>query len=438
MIEKVKGAIARYDMLEEGERVAVALSGGADSVSLLLALSELNYSVFAVHVNHNLRGEESLRDQRFCEALCQKLGVPIFVESVDVLSYCSKEKCSVELGARELRYEAIKKHADCCKIATAHTLSDSLETTIFNLARGCGVKGVSGIPPKRGFIIRPLIDCSRSEIEKYLWEKGQDFVTDSTNLEAECSRNIIRLNVIPELERINPGLIKTFFGTLESLRSADMYIEAAAEELLKRADKGGVFDFSGVPADAALSRAVAVILKKAGVEPSFERIQSVIRILNGGSSDRINLKKGVYIKGSAGKLTLEYDEERPKLCVSVTLRESTEIDGKTVIITKISPFDISDFNKGELRYLFDEAKMARLYTARHYDGNEKIRLPGRGISSTVKKLLSDLPPDERRERLVISDGEGAVFVEGVGVSERVSCGEETLSAIKIDIKGASS
>lgn len=435
MIEKVKGAIARYDMLREGERVAVALSGGADSVSLLLALNELKYGVFAVHVNHNLRGDESLRDQHFCEELCKSLGIPIFVESVDVLSYCAENKCSIELGARELRYEVIKRRADGCKIATAHTLSDALETTLFNLTRGCGVKGLCGIPPKRGEIIRPLIDCSRAEIEEYLRKKEQEYVTDSTNLEADCSRNIIRLNVVTELEKINSGLIKTFFGTLEALRSADEYIGAAAEKLLRNANHDGVYDFSNVPDDAALSRAVAIILQNAGVEPSFERIRSVIKILGGG---RINLKKGVYIKGSAGKLTLECDCPRTELCAAVTLRENTEIDGKTVIITKISPFDISGFNKDELRYFLDEAKMAELYTARHYVGNEKIRLPGRGISSTVKKLLSDIPPEERRKRLVIADGEGAVFVEGVGVSERVSCSESTGSAIKIDIKGASS
>ena len=431
MIEKVISAIERYDMLEPNERVLVALSGGADSTALLLTLQELGYDVYAVHVNHNLRGEESLRDQRFCEELCKSKGIELYVESVCVREYCEANKCSLELGARELRYEALRKHSRGNRIATAHTLSDVLETAIFNLTRGCGIKGLAGIPPVRDDIIRPLINCTREDIEEHLRCKGQNFVTDSTNLQADCARNIIRLNVIPELIKINPGLMKSFGNSVEAIREADEYIDAEAKKVIEKSD-GKACDFTSVTDGAVLSRAISAVIKGGGVEPSFERIAAAKEILRSGG--RINLKKGVYLRADEGKLFLEYDETPQELNVEITLRENVSLNGKSLIVTKISPFDISAFNKSELRYLIDEAKMAEYYVARNYIGNEKIRLPERGISSTVKKLLADLTPKERRERIVIADDMGAVFVEGIGVSERICCGSNTVSAVRIDIK----
>lgn len=431
MIEKVRAAIKRYGMLKDGEKVLVALSGGADSVALLLCIEELGYDVFAVHVNHNLRGEESLRDQHFCEELCRSKGIQLYVESVDVRHYCEEKKLSVELGARELRYNALRKHSEGCKIATAHTLSDVLETTIFNFLRGCGVKGLAGIPPVRGEIIRPIINCTRAEIEKYLRCKGQDFVTDSTNLEADCSRNIIRLNVIPELKKINSGLEKSFYSTLEAIREADGYIESRARKQLKKLpDKS--YDFTGIADDAIISRAISIVLNDGGIEPSYERITSVREIL--WSQGRINLKKGVYLRADKGRLIFEYDHENVRRVVKVTLRCDADLGDKVLTVTKISPFDISGFNKSELKYMLDEAKMCEIYTARGYIGSEKIRLPNRGISSTVKKLLADLPRAERRDIVVLADGYGAVFVEGIGVSERVCCDKTTASAVRLDIR----
>ena len=460
MIEKVKAAIERYGMLEDGERVLVALSGGADSTALLLSLKELGYEVFAVHVNHNLRGEESLRDEAFCVKLCERLDVELYVESVDVKGYCEEKKCSTELGARELRYEALYKRASGCKIATAHTLSDALETLIFNLSRGCGIKGLTSIPPVRGNIVRPLINCTREEIEEYLSEKGQSYVTDSTNLEPDCSRNIIRLNVIPELKKINPGLMKSFAGTLAAIREADRFIELQAWSLISdcKDDEEYLSALLSAEDDAVRSRAIAMILQGEGIEPSFERITTVAELIQTGG--RINLKKGVYLRVDEGKLSFEYDKEDEPLNISVTLRENVTFGDKsrsekeytskklseksttlkklseknstlkTLVVTKISPFDISSFNKSELRYLIDESKIGGVYTLRHYMGNETIRLPERGFTSTVKKLLS---PEERRGNIVIADSEGAIFVEGVGVSERVCCGAETVSAVRIDI-----
>ena len=432
MLEKVKSAISRYEMLGRGEEVLVGLSGGADSTALLLSLIELGFKVRAIHVNHNLRGDESLRDQRFCEELCARLGISLSVESVDVSAYAAEKKLSVELAARELRYAAFEKHSLGNKIATAHTLSDSFETALLNLTRGCGVKGLCGIPPRRKNIIRPLIFCTRADVEAYLACKGQNFVTDSTNLSDDCSRNIIRLNVIPELERINPSLLKSFESSLCAISEAEAFIGAEAEKLLANFD-GKAYNFTDIPDGAPLSAAVSRILSAEGVEPSYEKITAVKKIIFGGG--RINVKKGVYLSARGGRLSVERDIAAPEE-KRVTLGESFEIFGKSVAVTKISPFDISRFNKSDLRYMLDDSRVSGEYVARSFRGTERIRLPERGMSQMVKKLLCGLDPRERKNAVVIADTDGAVFVEGIGVSERVCCGANTRSALRIDISDA--
>lgn len=430
MTEKVASAIEAYSMLECGERVLVALSGGADSTALLLVLAELGYDVRAAHINHNLRGPESLRDQRFCEELCKKFGIDLKVISVDVREYCIKKRISLETGARELRYKALYEAAEDDRIATAHTLSDCFETAVFNLTRGCGIRGICGIPPVRQSIIRPLIDCTRKDVEDYLKTRGQDYVTDSTNMTDDCSRNIIRLKVIPELMRINPGLMSSFAGTVKALREADAYVSEGSRSLFesRRCEYG--CDFSQEKDSAALSGALAILLKEGGVEPSFERISAAKSLIS--EDGVINLKKDVYLRSQRGRLSIE---RRKALLESVTadLRSDIKAMGKIISVTKISHFDISRFNNNELRYFFDEAKMAEKFTIRPYCGNERIKLAGREHSSSVKKLLADVPAQQRKRRIVIDDGFGAVFVEEAGVSERVACSENTVSAIKIEI-----
>ena len=190
--EKVKSIIEHNDLLKKQEKVIVAFSGGADSVSLLLVLKELGYRVLAVHVNHNLRADESKRDENFCRDMCKRLNIDFFCENVDVYSCCKENKLSIEQGARELRYGALNKYAKNIKIATAHNISDSIETTIFNLSRGTGLKGLCGISVKRENIIRPILYCSREEIESYIQEQNESYVEDSTNKEVVYTRNKIR------------------------------------------------------------------------------------------------------------------------------------------------------------------------------------------------------------------------------------------------------
>ena len=426
MRDKVIKAVRDFSMLSDGEEVTVALSGGADSTALLLCLIDLGYRCSAVHVNHNLRGDESLRDENFCKDLCRRLGVPLTVKSVDVKSYCAEKRLSTELGARELRYAAFSEIPG--KIATAHTLSDSVETAIFNLARGSGIKGLTGIPPVRGRFVRPLIYCTRGEIEEYLSCKGQDFVTDSTNLLPDCSRNIIRLNVIPELKKINPSLENAFIRTFAALRGADDLISRESQKILDSFN-GKAYDFTGVDNGAIISGAITEFLRREKIEPSAEKVTEIKSLI--GTSGRIELKKGIYIRADGEKLAVERPSPPPEP-VGIVAGQNPFWDG-TVNVTEISPFDISAFNKPALRYFIDKAKIGGVMTARPYRGSEKIALPNRGFSTEVKKLLTAFPPEERKRAVIIDVGGKAVLVEGTGVCEDLSCDKNTSCALRIDI-----
>ena len=235
MLGKMLASIEKYGMLSRGGEVLVAVSGGADSVALLTSLCEIRdrmeLKISAIHVNHNLRGEESDRDERFVVSLCEKLHVPLVVESVDILSLCKKTGESTELCARKVRYNLFAKHAKEF-IATAHTADDNAETVIYNLCRGTGIKGICGIPPVRDNIVRPLIDCTRQDILNYLHAIGQEYVTDSTNLGDEYTRNKIRHNIIPELLKINPSFPVAVRRASASAREDSEFIETEAKQIV--------------------------------------------------------------------------------------------------------------------------------------------------------------------------------------------------------------
>ena len=184
------------------DKVLVALSGGADSVALLRVLLVLGYHCEAAHCNFHLRGEESDRDERFVNELCKGLGVTLHVTHFDTVAYASRHHVSIEMAAREMRYdwfEQLRKERGMAVIAVAHHRDDSVETFLLNLVRGTGIQGLKGIAPKNGAIVRPLLDVGRTDILAFLASIGQDYVMDSTNQRDEFTRNKLRLNVLPLL-----------------------------------------------------------------------------------------------------------------------------------------------------------------------------------------------------------------------------------------------
>lgn len=223
----------------------VALSGGADSVALLRLLLRLGYKVEAVHCNFQLRGDESQRDERFVRQLCQQLQVPLHLVHFDTHTYATLHKLSIEMAARELRYryfDQLRADTGADAVCVAHHRNDSVETVLMNLLRGTGIHGMVGIRPRNGHIVRPLLCVSRSELEEYLADLGQDFVTDSTNLVADVVRNKIRLRLIPLLEELTPAAVENISTSAAHLAEAEKLYNAAVEERLADIADGDAID----------------------------------------------------------------------------------------------------------------------------------------------------------------------------------------------------
>lgn len=211
----IRNYIEKEQLLQPSDKVIVALSGGADSVALLCILLDLGYKCVAAHCNFHLRDAESDGDEMFVRSLCERNGVQLFVKNFDTKAYAKEQKISIEMAARDLRYawfHELMTQQSAQAVAVAHHADDQLETILLNLVRGAGLRGMSGMKPRNGHIIRPLLTCSREALEQYLTVKKQDYRTDSTNAETIFKRNKIRHQIIPLLEELNPNVRNTIVG----------------------------------------------------------------------------------------------------------------------------------------------------------------------------------------------------------------------------------
>ncbi len=423
MLDKVRKTISEFNMISEGETVLCCLSGGADSVTLLLCLLELGYKVRACHVNHQLRGGESLRDEEFCRDLCARLNVQLDIYRKDVGKYCEENGFSIEEGARKLRYE-IFAQCGADKTATAHTLSDSMETALFNMARGTGIRGLCGIPPVRNDIIRPLICCTREEVESFLESRNQTFVTDSTNLSDDHTRNKIRHRVIPVMREINRSAENAFGAMSCSLRQDMEYLEAQSEEVYKAAAAGGNSFSRRVlnSADCAIKNQVFMkILSQNGLACSHDRVRELIRLSeNGGRAD---VGSGLTVLCSRDSIRIVNSGSLKCGDVSFAVVPGGEycfFDKKIVVkIIDMSSFECN-VNKKFANCIADYDKIKGEILLRNRRNGDRIKLEGRDFTSSVKKLFNERVPAEKRSRTVmLSDDEGLFFIEGFGISERV-------------------
>ncbi len=228
MWNKVGAFVARYNLLNYNDLYIVALSGGADSVALLLLLKEQGFRIHAAHCNFHLRGEESDRDETFCVELCGRLGIELHRVHFDTNTYADLHHVSIEMAARELRYrwfEQLRQDIGAAAVCVAHHQNDSVETILMNIIRGTGLRGLTGIQARNGFVLRPLLCVSRDEIERFLSERGQSYVTDSSNLTEDYMRNKIRLQVLPLLQTLNPAVLNHILQTAENLAAAQATID---------------------------------------------------------------------------------------------------------------------------------------------------------------------------------------------------------------------
>ena len=430
-------------MLTKGESVIVGLSGGADSCALLCFLCSLRESmditVYACHVNHQLRGEEADRDERFALELCKRFDVPLFVLHKDIRAEALKRKIGTEQCGREVRYRFFEEKAAKlgAKIATAHTASDNAETVLFNLTRGSGISGLCGIPPVRDNIIRPLICCTREEIESYCRKNRIDFVTDSSNLTREYTRNKLRLDVMPVLRQINPAFESAVSSMTEHLRDAESYLDAQARSALEAAAVNGGYSakmLSELP-KAIFSASVRKLCAKYTLIPEAKHIELMRRIVyNGGA---VEIRNGVYAIASQGIFRItRRDGSDSQNIIPFNMAEPTIICGKkyTLEIVNIEEYkNLQKIRKKLFYEALDYDKIPLTGVFRIRQSGDSFRLPYRNVTKPVRKLFTELkiPQENRSSLMLLADGSRVLWISTIGPSEECMVSVSTQKVLLI-------
>lgn len=422
-------------MLPRGARVLCAVSGGADSVCMLHLLKnqeqKLGITVFCAHFEHGIRGEESLRDLRFTEELCRKWQIPFTAGHGDVPAYAQEHSCGIEEAARSLRYAFLNETAErlgCDRLATAHTMDDNAETLLMNLVRGCGAKGLCGIPPRRGTLIRPLLGVSRREIEEYNALHGIAFVEDSTNSDERYRRNRMRAAVLPLLREMNPHCCEAMLQSSLLLRRDETFLEREAQSWIAEQ-----FDGESLPAKELLacdravsSRILRLLWPQTLTETHIGAILALCASPELGFADA----PGGRIRCEQGRLFLHEDDGLSLIERELHPGESVELpEAGWKIYCEIgtgSENINSLFKTYELKH---EMICGSIRVSARIAG-DRMRPVGRGGSRSLKQLFTERGLTQRQRRLtpVLRDEKGILAVYGIGIDERLAAqpGEKVL------------
>lgn len=426
-LERVKSYIASHHMLPYGGRVLVALSGGADSVALLRVLLHLNYECVAAHCNFHLRGEESMRDERFVRDLCRQLNVQLEVRHFDVPARMAADGSSLEMACRDLRYEwfeTLRTSEQCEAIAVAHHRDDNIETLMLNLLRGTGIAGAAGIKPVNGHIVRPLLCVSRSEILAYLAAISQNYIIDSTNAENDALRNRLRNIILPTMRQYFPTADTGLARSLENLLSCnelyDALLSQRLAEIVTTVGDCTVIDIKAIAGNPGATALMFAAMRQFG----FNSTQAT-EIIEAYSRD-----------GAVGKHfyagTYRADIDRDKIVVAATVGQQyipidiNSPDNGNPAGLKITKIDLGNCNiasicDGRSKVCFaPEIARCKSLLLRHWQDGDRFKPFGmRGRSRLVSDLFTDLKlsdAEKRRAWLLEADGV-VVWVVGYRSSE---------------------
>lgn len=445
---KIADTVQRWNMLPRGCAAVVGFSGGADSVTLTHFLwnhsKKLDIRLIAAHVNHGLRGAEADSDEEFVKAWCAEREIELKILHADVRLLAREKSMGLEECGREVRYSFF---SGLCgtegRIVTAHTLSDSTETVLMNFAKGAGPRGMSGIPPVRGRIVRPLIGVTRGEVERYCRFYQLSFVTDSTNLTDEYERNRIRHTVVPALREINPRLEEAAGRSIELMRCDEEYFSEEADKLLQesKTPEGYLLAVLRKAPRPVLLRAIALATER--VRPSrlgYSHVLAMEELIRSGKGS-ITAAGGIQCETDGNTFFVSLPDESPRLNWRIRLQtpETQLPDGRVLRIRPIAEGEFkieSKINNLLFNNLinYDTILSTESYARNRQDG-DCFRPAGRGITKSLKKLFNEahLPPRRRGGLLILECAGNIVWVEGFGPSETARVTEQTGSVAEIQI-----
>ncbi|MCM1082387.1 MAG: tRNA lysidine(34) synthetase TilS [Clostridium sp.] len=459
-ILNVKKYIEENHMLENAEGMVVGLSGGPDSVCLLRVMCELadcfgigKNRIYCVHINHGIRGEEADADEKFAEQLCGVLGVPFVCFQKDITAYAGELGCSVEEAGRRYRYDCFRqvmKENHMNRLAVAHNKNDVVETFIFNMLRGSGIRGMAGIRPVRDDVIRPLLFCHRAEIEQYLADIGQDYRTDSTNLSIDYDRNRIRHIILPELVKMNANAIEHIYSLAAEAEKVYGYVheKAAAdmENVISEEPSG-----RGVKLDINKLEVCDDVIKEhmlheaaarvAGSRKDISRkhILAVLALCRADTGKQVMLPYGICARRSYDNIIIT------KSC-DAKEGYSVDIDGSGCYeISDVGTFSVSvepwkagmEVSKKIYTKMVDYGKIKGNICIRTPEFGDYIIIDGKGSSKKLSRLFIDKKID-RIKRLtwpVIACGNEIIWVVGLRYSEAYKVDENTYKVMCINFKG---
>jgi len=472
MEKEVLKYIKSNRMLQHGDSVVLGVSGGADSLCMLIILnklvSKLDLDLTVVHINHNLRGLEADNDQKFVEEFCENIGVKCIVKQIYVKQLAEEMKCSHEEAGRIARYEIFRKIAaeqGNSKIAIAHNLNDNSETVLLNLFRGTGIKGLSGILPKRDDIIRPIMCLTRQQIEEYLCDNNISYCTDSTNFEDVYTRNKIRHNIIPIVEEgVNSAAVINIAKTATELIEIEGYLEQQTEEMFSTMVVENQNSFLILPYDVhpiIRSRVIRRIIEKlSGKLKDINRrhIESVEGLFQRKTGSYVDLPYNIKAEKTYDGVVIWTKSEEPDEYDNV-LEEQEEIllyidgDVHSHSIISAEMFDINQndgFTNGLSMENFAKNLQENKYTKwidcdsikgalvlRHRQTGDYLTIDGNGNKKKLKDYFINekIPKSQRDHILLVADGHHIVWVVGHRISYDYKLNADTRRVLKLEYNG---
>lgn len=447
MYERVRAYVKKYHMLQEKDHVIAGVSGGADSVCLLFMLvklqKEMRFGLTVVHIHHGLRGESADADENYVRALCEKLDVELLAFHEDVGRYAKEQKLTLEEAGRNVRrhiFEEVCHRKNGTRIALAHHQNDNAETLLWNLSRGCGLKGIGGISPVDGKYIRPLLGVRRQEIEEYLKENNIDYCTDETNLEDHYTRNRLRNHVIPYLEReINPRAVSHMADTMEQMQTVWAFMEEEVEKCRKYCVK------------PKQDKADGVVILEEGFRSVNETVRTfLIHELLCETAGRKKDIEQIHVKlveelmehQTGRKIMLPYEMTGERCYEGIWLHkvkdeEKSGENSKPPVQMRIlerTP-QTSVFPKKTYTKWFDYDIIKNSLTVRTRQPEDVLGVNRQGGTQKLKSyFINEKIPAKSRERiLLIAEGHQILWVVGYRMSSRYQISEHTKRIIEIKI-----